>query len=88
MNKETIIQINMLAKKFNFLWITGNHDYNLEKSRIYGEIKKQFMMKNLIFKHIFTKLIKKKKNLNFLDIFIQNFLKNITVFIIIINVLF
>ena len=60
MNKETIIQINMLAKKFNFLWITGNHDYNLEKSRIYGEIKKQFMMKNLIFKHIFTKLIKKK----------------------------
>ena len=61
MNKETIIQINMLAKKFNFLWITGNHDYNLEKSRIYGEIKKQFMMKNLIFKHIFTKLIKKKK---------------------------
>ena len=38
MNKETIIQINMLAKNLIF-WITGNHDYNLEKVEFMVKLK-------------------------------------------------
>ena len=59
MTEEQINDVKELTRKIRFIWINGNHDYNLcNKEKIGGEFCNYLEFRKFIFRHIKTSKIK------------------------------